>query len=137
MQERERERRKSIIETLRSLYARNSRVIFPLSGKIRRERGARGGPVSTSPYVWVGAATVNFPRCCRQFQQQVIGVKSMLIVSPGLVHEDASRQEHHHHRWWWWWWWWVDRRREEVGGGHEREELMGTNRRSGYSLEPC
>lgn len=66
----------------------------------RGARGGGGGPVSTSPYVWVGAATVNFPRCCRQFQQRVIGVKSMLIVSPGLVHEDASRQEHHHHQWW-------------------------------------
>ncbi|OAD53571.1 Visual system homeobox 1 [Eufriesea mexicana] len=54
----------------------------------------------------------------------------MLIVSPGLVHEDASRQEYTGRRW-------VDRRRTVGAGEGTREELMGTNCRSGYSLEPC
>ena len=90
--------------------------------------------VSTFSYVWVGPASENFPRrcVCRQFQP-VIGVKSMLIVRPGLVHEDANRQEYTDGGW--------------TGGGGggsgglasegTREELMGTNCRSGYSLEPC
>lgn len=38
--------------------------------------------VSTFAYVWVGPASGNFPRRHRQLQP-VIGVKSMLIVSPG------------------------------------------------------